>query len=84
MPPASALLALLAASQPGLGLCVYVCIYHVLYAPAGAQMGTLGAGNHYAEVQVVDRVFDHAAARKMGIDQEGQVPGLFRLQPLLL
>ena len=37
-------------------------------------MGTLGAGNHYAEVQVVDKVFDRAAARKMGIDQEGQVP----------
>jgi hypothetical protein len=36
-------------------------------------MGTLGAGNHYAEVQVVDKVFDRAAARKMGIDREGQV-----------
>lgn len=37
------------------------------------QMGTLGAGNHYAEIQVIDKVFDEAAARKMGIDQEGQV-----------
>eukprot|EP00891_Asterochloris_glomerata_P004151 jgi/Astpho2/4151/e_gw1.00063.70.1_t len=37
------------------------------------QMGTLGAGNHYAEIQVVDEVFDKAAARKMGIDQVGQV-----------
>lgn len=37
------------------------------------QMGTLGAGNHYAEVQVVDEVFDQAAARKMGIDTVGQV-----------
>ena len=36
-------------------------------------MGTLGAGNHYAEIQVIDKVFDDAAARKMGIDQEGQV-----------
>ena len=36
-------------------------------------MGTLGAGNHYAEIQVVDEVFDTAAARKMGIDQVGQV-----------
>ena len=35
-------------------------------------MGTLGAGNHYAEIQVIDKVFDDAAARKMGIDQEGQ------------
>ena len=37
------------------------------------QMGTLGAGNHYAEIQVIDKVFDDAAARKMGIDQEGEV-----------
>ena len=37
------------------------------------QMGTLGAGNHYAEIQVIDKVFDDAAARKMGIDQVGQV-----------
>lgn len=37
------------------------------------QMGTLGAGNHYAEVQVVDEIFDEAAARKMGIDTVGQV-----------
>lgn len=37
------------------------------------QMGTLGAGNHYAEVQVVDEVYDQAAARKMGIDTIGQV-----------
>ncbi|CAJ0574322.1 unnamed protein product, partial [Mesorhabditis spiculigera] len=37
------------------------------------QLGTLGAGNHYAEVQVVDEVFDKHAAAKMGIDQPGQV-----------
>ena len=37
------------------------------------QMGTLGGGNHYAEIQVIDKVFDEVAARKMGIDQEGQV-----------
>ena len=37
------------------------------------QMGTLGAGNHYAEVQVVDAVYDPAAARRMGIDRVGQV-----------
>ncbi len=36
------------------------------------QMGTLGAGNHYAEIQVIDKVFDAAAARKMGIEQAGQ------------
>eukprot|EP00771_Trimastix_marina_P000415 gnl/Trimastix_PCT/1432.p1 GENE.gnl/Trimastix_PCT/1432~~gnl/Trimastix_PCT/1432.p1 ORF type:complete len:527 (-),score=143.53 gnl/Trimastix_PCT/1432:118-1545(-) len=36
------------------------------------QMGTLGAGNHYAEVQVVDEVFDATAARAMGL-RPGQV-----------
>lgn len=37
------------------------------------QMGTLGAGNHYAEIQVVEEIFDKPAARKMGIDRIGQV-----------
>lgn len=37
------------------------------------QLGTLGAGNHYAEVQVVDEIFDQRAANKMGIDRIGQV-----------
>ncbi len=36
-------------------------------------MGTLGAGNHYAEIQVVEEIYDQAAARKMGIDRLGQV-----------
>ena len=37
------------------------------------QLGTLGAGNHYAEIQVVDEIFDKFAANRMGIDQTGQV-----------
>lgn len=37
------------------------------------QMGTLGAGNHYAEVQVVEEIFDEAAARAMGLHTPGQV-----------
>lgn len=37
------------------------------------QLGTLGAGNHYAEIQVVDEIYDDYAARKMGIDRVGQV-----------
>lgn len=36
-------------------------------------MGTLGAGNHYGEVQVVDEIYDKYAAGKMGIDHVGQV-----------
>lgn len=37
------------------------------------QLGTLGAGNHYAEIQVVDEIFDKFAAGQMGIDRKGQV-----------
>ena len=36
------------------------------------QCGTLGSGNHFLEVQVVDRVHDPAAAEVMGL-REGQV-----------
>lgn len=39
------------------------------------QLGTLGAGNHYAEIQVVEEVFDQQAAKKMGIDKVNQVSG---------
>ena len=37
------------------------------------QLGTLGAGNHYAEIQVVDEIFDKFAASRMGINRTGQV-----------
>ena len=37
------------------------------------QLGTLGAGNHYCEIQVVDGIFDQRAASRMGIDRVGQV-----------
>lgn len=40
------------------------------------QLGTLGAGNHYAEIQVVEEIFDQQAAKKMGIDKVNQVCGL--------
>ncbi|MDV6344623.1 RtcB family protein [Nitrosomonas sp. Is37] len=36
------------------------------------EMGTLGSGNHYLEVQVVDRILDPAAAQAFGL-QEGQI-----------
>eukprot|EP01061_Rhynchopus_euleeides_P018356 TRINITY_DN30337_c0_g1_i1.p2 TRINITY_DN30337_c0_g1~~TRINITY_DN30337_c0_g1_i1.p2 ORF type:complete len:533 (+),score=221.85 TRINITY_DN30337_c0_g1_i1:82-1599(+) len=36
------------------------------------QMGTLGAGNHFCEVQTVDKLFDKFAAKRMGLEQ-GQV-----------
>ncbi|MBI2855225.1 MAG: RtcB family protein [Chloroflexi bacterium] len=37
------------------------------------QLGTLGSGNHFLEVQAVDEVFDHEAAEGMGISRVGQV-----------
>lgn len=36
------------------------------------QMGTLGAGNHYCEVQVVEEVYDELGAKKMGLEK-GQI-----------
>ncbi|MGA2616608.1 MAG: RtcB family protein [Thermoguttaceae bacterium] len=36
----------------------------------GDQCGTLGSGNHFLEVQVVDEVCDAAAARTMGLEQD--------------
>jgi len=37
------------------------------------QLGTLGAGNHYAEIQVVDEIYDQYAAKQMGIHRKGQI-----------
>lgn len=37
------------------------------------QLGTLGAGNHYAEIQIVDEIYDKRSASKMGINETGQV-----------
>ncbi|MCH9036367.1 MAG: RtcB family protein [Chloroflexi bacterium] len=37
------------------------------------QLGTLGSGNHFLEVAVVDEVYDADAARAFGLDQIGQV-----------
>ncbi|MFH0941837.1 MAG: RtcB family protein [Chloroflexota bacterium] len=37
------------------------------------QLGTLGSGNHFLEVQVVAEIYDTEAAQVMGINQPGQV-----------
>ncbi|MBU0461035.1 MAG: RtcB family protein [Nanoarchaeota archaeon] len=37
------------------------------------QLGTLGAGNHFLEVQYVDKIFDKDIAKAFGIEKEGQV-----------
>ncbi len=38
-----------------------------------SQLGSLGSGNHFLEVQKVDKIFDERAAKSMGIDKEGQL-----------
>ncbi len=42
------------------------------YTRGQDQVGTLGSGNHFLEIQVVDEVFDSAAAQAYGLRQ-GQV-----------
>jgi tRNA-splicing ligase RtcB len=37
------------------------------------QLGTLGSGNHFLEIQKVERIFDPVAARAFGLEGEGQV-----------
>jgi tRNA-splicing ligase RtcB (3'-phosphate/5'-hydroxy nucleic acid ligase) len=37
------------------------------------QLGTLGSGNHFLEIQVVDKIFEPETARAMGILEAGQV-----------
>ena len=37
------------------------------------QVGSLGAGNHFVEIQKVDRVYDARAAKAFGIDSVGTV-----------
>ena len=50
-----------------------LCNAELLNVTGLPQLGTLGAGNHYAEIQVVDEIFDKFAASRMGIDRVGQV-----------
>ncbi|WP_069806267.1 RtcB family protein [Thermogemmatispora onikobensis] len=37
------------------------------------QLGSLGAGNHFCEVQVVDHIYDEEAAQALGLYRQGQV-----------
>ena len=37
------------------------------------QLGTLGSGNHFLEVQAVEEVYDQEAAAALGVDRVGQV-----------
>jgi tRNA-splicing ligase RtcB len=37
------------------------------------QLGTLGSGNHFLEVAVVDEIYNRDAAKVMGINKKGQI-----------
>ncbi len=37
------------------------------------QLGSLGSGNHFCEVQVVEHIYDAEAAKAFGIGQKGQI-----------
>ena len=41
------------------------------------QLGTLGAGNHFLEVQAVEEVYDSEAAQALGVQDVGQVMVMF-------
>jgi len=37
------------------------------------QLGTLGSGNHYLEIQTVSKIFNPSVAKVFGIEKEGQI-----------
>ncbi|MEM2740175.1 MAG: RtcB family protein [Candidatus Bathyarchaeia archaeon] len=37
------------------------------------QIGSLGSGNHFLEIDVVDKIYDEKIARRFGIDREKQI-----------
>ncbi len=37
------------------------------------QIGSLGSGNHFLEIQKVEKIFDEKAAKAMGIEKEDQI-----------
>ena len=42
-------------------------------ARGGTQLGTLGSGNHFLELQAVDEILDPVSASAMGVERAGQV-----------
>ncbi|MCU0895990.1 MAG: RtcB family protein [Burkholderiales bacterium] len=48
------------------------CVSELAKKRQRGEMGTLGSGNHYLEVQVVERIHDAEAARAFGLS-EGQI-----------
>jgi len=55
------------------------CVTEQAFERGMQQLGTLGSGNHYLEVQVVhdDRIYDRPTAQLMGIHGQGQIVVMF-------
>ncbi|MBW2992159.1 RtcB family protein, partial [Candidatus Woesearchaeota archaeon] len=47
-------------------------ISHLAKQRGGPQLGTLGAGNHFLEIQKVDEIYDNEFAKKLGINDKDQ------------
>jgi hypothetical protein len=48
---------------------VHFLSFLLLFSPTSS----LGSGNHYCEVQVIEEIFDSEAAGKMGLHKVGQI-----------
>ena len=48
-------------------------VSHRAKARGRKQLGSLGAGNHFLEVQVVEKIYDKKIAQVFGIKEEGQI-----------
>jgi tRNA-splicing ligase RtcB len=49
------------------------CVSNRAKKRGSTQLGTLGAGNHYVEVQVIDEIYDSTTAFQFGLHRIGQV-----------
>ena len=47
------------------------CVSDKAKERAGDQVGTLGSGNHYCEVQEIEKIFDDKAAKAFGLKEDG-------------
>ena len=49
------------------------CVSETARKRGAPQLGSLGSGNHFLEIQKVDKIFNEMAAKAMGINGEGQL-----------
>ena len=45
------------------------CVSARAYERGSDQLGTLGSGNHFLEIQLIDKIFDEAAASSFGLEE---------------